>query len=174
MSLDLSQLTPTDLAALAQLIQAQGGLDALGRTPVNRPRQLHNLNLPPKANDARPTFFWSAESPRDGIDLTRTTLYPRLMWAKDGTEITVGGAKEEAEKRAEGYVVSPPANAEAPDPLDLLAAQWAALSPEDRDILIASQKKDKLASIQARLAVLSDEQLEALVGSVEKPRKRTA
>ncbi len=40
-----------------------------------RPRQLHDLNLAPTASDPRPTFFWSAEKPRNAGDLTKTTEF---------------------------------------------------------------------------------------------------
>ena len=86
MSLDLSSLSAADIAGLRAMLN---GTDPMGRSPM-KPRQLHNLTLLPSATDPRPTFFWSAESPRDTGDLSRTTLYPRLMWhGQTGEEITV-------------------------------------------------------------------------------------
>lgn len=169
MNLDLSQMSPTDIAALKALL---AGTDDTGRSPI-RDRQLHDLRVLPRADDPRPTFFWSAESPRNAADLSKTTLYPRLMWHKDsGKEITVGDLKAQETHTAKGFILTPPANAEQPDPMEELQAAWASLSDEDRATIVAAQKQAQKDLIAAQFASLSDADRDALIGSVK--RKKTA
>lgn len=168
MSIDVAALTPDDLNALRDAILKHGGLDPQGRSP-QRPRQLTNLNLTPTATDPRPTFFWSAEAPRDGSDTSKTTLYPRLMWhGKTGVEITVGSPKTEADRKLEGYILTPPANAEQPEPFDVVAAQIEGLSEKDRALLSKSYQQDRLQKIQSALADLPDDQIAALLERMNK------
>ena len=166
--IDVSQLSAADIAALKAVL---AGTDDTGRSPI-RDRQLHDLRLLPTASDPRPTFFWSAEAPRNAGDLTRTTLYPRLMWDKDGKEVTAPDLKAQESYTAQGYVLLPPANAEAPDPMDELRIAFEALSPEDRATLVAAQKQSKLAAIQAQMAALSDADIDALIAGVTPKAKK--
>ena len=128
-----------------------------------KPRQLNDLRLLPTADDPRPTFFWSADSPRDAGDLTKTTPYPRLLWHRDtGEEITVPTAEAHAQM-GEEWLVLPPAQT-APDPMETMRAELDALTPEDRAVLIEGQRKARMAALQAKMAELPDDALETLLG----------
>jgi hypothetical protein len=159
--MDITKLTPEELGALkAQLAQT----DPTGRSPF-RPRQLHDLRLLPTAKDPRPTFFWSAESPRDAGDLTRTTEFPKLMWhVSTGEEITVYNL-EQQEAKASFYTVQPPMNAVAVevDPIEAMREALDRLTPEERAVIIQAQQDTRRAALTAKLSALSEEQLEALL-----------
>ena len=118
--MDLSRMTPDDIASL----RAQLGLtDTSGRSPL-KPRQLHDLRLLPTKDDPRPTFFWSAEAPRNVADLTKTSPYPKLLWEPvTGTEVTAQ-SPEEHETLYAGYLPLAPATAVL-DPQAELEAQFA-------------------------------------------------
>lgn len=164
MNLDITQFSPEDLQALAAALQSIGGagLDAQGRSPL-KPRQLRDLRLLPSATDPRPTFFMSADPPRD-VDITKTTPYPRLMWhGTSGEEITVPHAKAQADKLASGYVLAPPANAPAPKVFDVVAAQLDGLSDKDKAALLKSYQQDRLAKLQALIAELPEHEIAALL-----------
>ena len=139
-----------------------------GRSPVRRgrfqdPRQLDDLRLPATKDDPRPTFLWSAVAPRDGIDLTRTHEYPRLLWhGETGTEITVTSKDEQQTRLASGYTTTAPAWVE-PDPMELIRAQWDALSPDDQALLLESQKQDRIALLKSKLSVLPENKLAELL-----------
>lgn len=166
--MDLSAFTPAQIAELKAALVS----DTSGRSPL-RERQLHDLRLVPTAEDPRPTFFWTAASPRNAADLTRTTLYPRLMWhSVTGAEITVTGASAEQSYTAQGYSVSAPANAVAPDPKDVLRQQLESLSPEDRKLIVQAAQKDRLAKIQEAMADLSEAELSDLAASLEPAKKQ--
>jgi hypothetical protein len=160
-------LSPELLAQLQQAI-ANGslniGVDAQGRSPM-RPRQLHDLRLLPTKDDPRPTFFFSAESPRHAADLTKTTEFPKLMWHGDtGQEITVLSKEAQSEKVSFGYVLHAPADLVI-DPMDAIQAQWDALSKEDQELLIESQKQDRIQQLKAKLSALPASQLDALLAT---------
>lgn len=166
----LGSLQPDQIAALKAAID--GLTDTSGRSPF-KPRQLHDLRLLPTKDDPRPTFFWSADPPRNAVDLTRTTPYPRLMWHNTtGQEISVSDLSAEQTMTAKGFVVTPPANAEAPDALDVIRQQLDALSPEDRAMIVAAAQKDRLARLQEAMAGLSEEELATLATSLEIKRGR--
>lgn len=166
--MDLSAFTPEQIASLKAALVS----DTSGRSPL-RDRQLHDLRLVPTKDDPRPTFFWSTESPRNAADLTKTTLYPRLMWhSATGAEITVTSAAVEQSYTDQGFVVTPPANAVAPDPMDTIRQQLESLSPEDRKLIVQAAQKDRLAKIQEAMAGLSEEDLTALAASLEPAKKQ--
>lgn len=167
--LDLTQLTPEQLATLrAQLGLA--GTDASGRSPF-KPRQLHDLRLLPTETDPRPTFFWSAVSPRD-VDVLKTTPYPRLLWDKaTGEEVTVGDAETHQAYRADGYTELAPMQAPV-DPMAELQAALEALDPETRALVIETQRKQRVAALTAKMAGLSEGALEALLSDEPKAEKR--
>jgi hypothetical protein len=171
MALDLSSLSTDDIAVLKAAL-GMPNVDANGRSPL-RPRQLHDLRLLPTKDDPRPTFFWSAEAPRDAADLTKTSLYPRLMWeSTTGREITVVNAKDQASYTAQGFVLVAPANAETLDPSEMIRQQLEQLSPEDRKTIIAAAQKDRMARLQEAMAGLTEDELAALVASVEPSKAR--
>lgn len=168
MSLDLSQLSPSDIASLKAML---AGTDDSGRSPI-RDRQLHDLRLLPTKDDPRPTFFWSAEQPRNAGDLTKTSMYPRLMWhSTTGQEITVKDVEAQETHTAKGFILTPPANAEAPDPMEAIRLAFESLSPEDRATLVAAQQKSRLDTLQAQMAELSEADLEALIAGAPKVKK---
>ena len=168
------QSLPPELLAQIQEALRTGQLGASdGRTPEIRPRQLHDLTLLPTKDDARPTFFWSADKPRHAGNLSHTEEYPRLMWeGTTGTEITVKDRADQLAHLSMGYVLTAPANAAAPDPMEAIRAAFDALSPEERDLLIEAQKQDRINALRAKLSQLAPDQLETLLASAEKPQAK--
>jgi hypothetical protein len=137
-----------------------------GRSPF-KPRQLDDLRLLPTKDDPRPTFFWSAESPRDAGDLTRTTLYPRLLWhGETGVECTVTTAEDHQDKLSDGWVETQPYQAPT-DPMAELQKELDALSPDDRAMVIEAQRMARLTALQTKIAALSEMSLQSLVSSPE-------
>ncbi len=156
-----------------ELLKAALMSDASGRSPF-KPRQLHDLRTLPSATNPRPTFFWSAKSPDDAGDLTKTTPYPRLMWeAATGKEITVSDARAESARAAQGYILTPPANAEKPSPFDALKDMLEGLSEADRQLVLKGAHATRLDRIKDGILELSDEDREALIVALlpEKGRK---
>lgn len=143
-----------------------------GRSP-NRPRQLHDLTLTPTKDDPRPTFFWSAEKPRDVPNLTRTEPYPRLMWhGTTSTEITVPSLDEQSAKLSMGYVLTPPHSVKI-DPLAALQAQFEAMPESDRALLVKSIEQDRVEKLKQQLGALPADQLEALLAASQPPGKKS-
>ena len=169
MNIDLSSLSTDDLIALKSRLD--GLTDVSGRSPL-RPRQLHNLTDLPSADDPRPTFFWSADAPRNAGNLTRTTPFPALRWNAEGREVTASDAKALATYTAQGFTLTYPPFAVELDPMDVLAAQLDALSEGDRAALIESQRQDRITGMRKKLGELSEEKLAILLAQSEKPSKR--
>lgn len=170
--MDLSSFSPEQLQQLKAAIE--GLSDVSGRSPQG-PRQLHDLRILPRADDPRPTFFWSAEPPRHAVDLSRTSVYPRLMWhSSTGQEITVKDAKAQETHTAQGFILTPPANAEAPDPAEAARTALMALSPEDRKTVLMAAQTARLKRVEEMAAGLSDAELEALVASLEPKQRKSA
>ena len=157
-----------ELLAQIQAAIADGSLnvhETSTRSPI-KPRQLHDLRILPRADDPRPTFFWSAEAPRNAPDLTKTSEFPKLMWeGRSGTEITVASWEAQQEHLQMGYTFTAPSQ-EPLDPLEALRAQWAALPPEDQVQLMESQRRDRLVALQQQLADLPEALLADLLQSV--------
>lgn len=175
--MDLDALTPEQLHALKQQLGLVASDQPYGWSPMfsqgvhpQNPRQLMDLTIKPDAKDPRPTFFWSAERSRNAPDLTKTTIYPRLMWdATSGKEITVGDRTAEQTMTAKGFVLTKPSTAEEPDLKAQIDAQLAQLSPADRAMLIEAAQQDRLGKIRALMAGLSSDELTALRGEVGAP-----
>jgi len=174
--MDLNSLNPEQLASLKRQLDGLTSTD--GRSPF-RARQLHDLNKKPGATDPRPLFVWSADSPVDYIP-TAGSLYPRLMWSTEADargnhrEITVHSVEEQYLRIAEGFQVEVPALIPV-DPIEQIQAQFDALSPEDQKLMLEAQAQDKRARLQAKLANLSEDQLERLLASSQpKGRKKSA
>jgi hypothetical protein len=143
-----------------------------GRSPI-KPRQLHDLRTLPSATNPRPTFFWSAKSPDDAGDLTKTQPYPRLMWEiPSGREITVADAKAEATYTAQGFILTPPANAEKPSPFDALRDMLEGLSEADRQLVLKGAHATRLDRMKEGILGLSDEEREALIAALMPDQKR--
>jgi hypothetical protein len=167
--LDLTTLTPEQLASLRAQLGLPAG-DASGRSPF-RPRQLHDLRLLPTAEDPRPTFFWSAVSPRD-VDVTTTSPYPRLLWnTATDEEVTVGDLETHQAYLAEGYTEQAPMHAPV-DPMAEIEAALAALSVEERAMVVESQRKQRVAALTEKMAGLSDGALASLLSDAPKTEKR--
>lgn len=140
-----------------------------GRSP-NRPRQLHDLRLLPTATDPRPTFFWSAETPRDYIP-THGTEYPKLLWHQTtGVEVTVKSEEDRAAYGAEWASIPP--TAQPIDPLSGIQDVFAGLSEDEQALLMEAQKTDRMNRLRAKLADLSEADLERLVAQNETAGKR--
>lgn len=165
---------PTELLEQIRAAIADGSLqlgDPGGRTPL-RPRQLHDLRLLPTATDARPTFCWSAEGPRDNPESFKTHPYPKLLWnGITGEEITVRSGNEESEKIANGYVTVAPSDVVL-DPIAEMRAALDALPEEDRKLILDGQRKQRNQEIASKLAALSDVQLESVLASAVEPKKK--
>lgn len=137
-----------------------------GRSPM-RPRQLNDLRLLPTADDPRPTFFWSAESPRD-VDVTKTTPYPRLLWhVESGEEITVLDLEAHQAKEAEGCWTETAPSEVPVDPMAAIQAELDALTPTERATVLEAQRQQRLQSLQTKIAALSDRSLETLLGEAK-------
>ena len=168
--MDITNLTPEQLAELKAKLD--GLTDVSGRSPI-KPRQLHDLRILPNATDPRPTFFWSAETPRNVGDLSRTTPYPRLMWhGETGQEITVTSASALQSKTAEGYVLDPPDAVAAVSEAEQLQELLRALPAEDQAAILAAQKKTRMKDIESRLAALTEDQLEQVLQNVDQQPAR--
>jgi hypothetical protein len=162
--INLDSLSLEDLTALKAKLD--GLTDTSGRSPI-RPRQLHDLRLVPTAADPRPTFYWSAESPRNAADLSKTTPYPRLMWeSKTGREITVMSAAAQETYTAQGFILTPPANAEAPDPADVMRDMLEGLSEADRKLVLHGAHQARMEQIRDMLLQLSDAERAALAADM--------
>ncbi len=170
--MDLSKLSPEDLQSIAEQLQASGrvigGLDANGRSPYFGNRVFRDLNVKPQHFGIDKTGAGSADSPIEFDNVQHE--FPKLMWAKDGTEITVRSQTQQEAHEAQGYVLSPPANAK---PFDVVAEQFASMSDEDKALLIEANREAKRNRVQALLASLTeDEQRElGLLGAPEKKAK---
>lgn len=149
-------LTPQELAELTT------ETDASGRSPV-LPRQLHDLTLPPRADDPRPTFYQSNQVPRSWDTRTQHE-FPRLMWSPSGQEVTIPAGKDaQAQQTAfekRGYLHTPPADE---SPMDAIEREMRQLSDEDRQLVLEMQRKARMQRLEEKFAALSDEEL-ATVG----------
>ena len=159
-----ASFTPQEMQELIQTT------DTGGRSPL-RPRQLHDLRLLPRADDPRPTFFATAEVPRDWVTTTQKN-YPRLMWAPSGQEITIPDTPD-AEKvqkgyEAKGYSHTPPADV---TPMDAIEREMRQLSEEDRAFVLEEQRKARMSKLQAKIANLSDADLATIAGPAPKRGK---
>lgn len=169
-NVDLSMFTPSQIEALRRALTSN--TDAYGRSVIRLDRQLHDLRLMPTKDDPRPTFFWSADAPRN-VDTSKTYDYPRLMWHKETeTEITVHSAEEEQQK-SDRYTRFPP-NMAAPDPEVELRQLLASLSPEDRAFLEEQQRKNRSAEIEAKMASMPTAVVDRVLNDTKAQKKKTA
>lgn len=165
----LKGASPDDLAALKALLDGLG--NNFGRSPI-RPRQLTDLRLMPTKDDPRPTFFFSAEAPRNDPEAYKVHPYPRLMWhGESGTEITVYSEKEQKDKEAARYVLTPPASRVLTDK-EKLQAELAALPAEVRDEIVKLHEDARKKRLQESLGDFSPEEVAAMVAGMEKPKGR--
>jgi len=144
--------------------------DTTGRSPL-RPRQLTDLRLLPRADDPRPTFFATAEAPRDW-DTTAQHEYPKLMWSPQGTEVTIPPGKDadthERDLEAQGYLHQPPADQ---SPLDAVAREMAQLSEDDRKLVLEMQRNARLARLEEHMKGLTDQELASVMQPAVKKGK---
>ncbi len=160
----LASFSPDQIQLLKAAID--GMTDISGRSPF-RPRQLHDLTLLPTKDDPRPTFFWSADKPRNVGDLTKTKPYPRLMWEMpSGREITVANAKEEKAHADMGFITFAPANAEKPSPFEALKDMLDGLSEADRALVLKGAHATRLDRIKEGILELGDDEREALMAAL--------
>ena len=166
--MDVTTLSPEQISALKLQLDST---DSSGRSQM-RPRQLHNLNFPPTATDPRPLFVWSAEGDRN-MPPGAGTPYPKLLWhGETNQEITVKSHSEEAEMLGLGYV-NQARRAVVVDAVADLSEQFAGLSLEEQRLILDLQQKSRMDTLMAKMANLSDVQLERLLASAETaPKKR--
>ncbi len=150
-------LTAADLAELAQTT------DTGGRSPI-KPRQLNDLRLLPRADDPRPTFYASAQVPRDW-DTTTQHEFPKLMWTPEGTEVVIlnspDAKKTEKAWEAKGYSHIPPADV---TPFDAVEREMRQLTDEERAYVLDLQRQARIAKIQDKLGRLTESEL-AMIGA---------
>jgi len=159
------QLTPELLAQIQQLIR-DGQVGSDGRSPI-RARQLQNLNLQPKHDDPRPLFVWSAESPRD-LPPQSFKEYPKLLFHRvTGDEVTAHSAQEEQEF-GETYAPTRPGQAPPPPAWQGLDEALAGLSDDERKQVEKLQRQARLQQLQAKLAALSETDLEAALAAAKR------
>lgn len=167
--LDLSQLTDTDLVALKARLD---DMTSNGRSKALPGRQLHDLTLLPTATDPRPLFLPSAESPRNAPP--QRPEFKKLLWhGETNQEITVHSPAEEQKKLAEGYVTQS-AEQRALSPEELLAMEFAQLSPDDQRLALEMTANAKRQALQDKLAALSDSALERMAAAAAKMGKGKA
>jgi len=168
------QLSP-ELLTQIQAAIADGTLvvgNPGGRSPI-RPRQLHDLTLLPTKDDPRPTWFPSAEKPRN-IDVSKTYEFPKLMWKGDtGQEITVASAEEQATKMRFGYVLTCPLAVEL-DPMEELQKQFSMLSDEDQLAIRKATYENRIETMVDQLAKLDQSQLDAIFKITQQARKKVS
>lgn len=165
----LQSLSPEQLAQLRTELNAMDLGDGTGRSPI-RPRQLTDLRLQPRADDPRPHFEWSADSPRN-VSLGPGTEYPKLMWHQTtGKEITVRSAAEQRQM-ADVYQLTPPNQAPL-DPAERARLEFEALPEEERQIVLDLQRKARIERVHALLNTLPETQFAAVTDlpKVKKPK----
>jgi hypothetical protein len=166
--MDLNNLTAAELSDLKAKLD--GLTDTSGRSPI-RPRQLHNLTLLPTATDPRPLFVPSAEQQRD-YNPGPPKFYPKLMWHRDTEqEITVHSKEEEQEHLLEYKLEAPAAPIMLSD-ADSIRAALESLTDEERTFIIQAQKNERIDKLKAKLAELSEVDLERLLGEIGKPKRQ--
>jgi hypothetical protein len=115
-------------------------------------------------------FIPSAETPRDWV-VGPGTPFPRLMWhTETNGERTVHSAAEMALYEGEWTAVPPVAS--APNPMADLQEALASLTDAERAALHQAQQADRMKSLQAKLAAMSPEAVEALLAGQPAPAKR--
>jgi hypothetical protein len=149
------------------LSKVQGQRD--GRSPL-RPRQLHDLRLLPTKDDPRPTFFWSAEGPRNDPEAHKTHPYPRLLWTQGGEEITVRTLAEHQALKAQGYLEHAP-GAVVIDQAAALQAMLEGLTPTDRALVLEGSKVARNKQRIEALLELDDESFALVAAAIETPSK---
>lgn len=175
--MELNQIPPEMLSQIMALLQGE----ALNRSPF-RPRQLNDLRLLPTAKDPRPTFFPSAEAPRDGsADVRFHTEFPKLMFHKDtGKEIRVEDAQEQAKKATEGFILTAkPEPSTDPEEMALQAAEalmavLEGLTPKERAQVLSEQETRQRESIHAQFADLPVHLQKALMAKAAKMQQKSA
>jgi hypothetical protein len=167
---DISSLSPDDIKALREQL-GLSNTDASGRSPL-KPRQLHDLRILPRADDPRPTFFWSADPPRN--EAPSTPPFAQLLWeSSTGREITVYSPAERDSYTEKGFVTTQPSNAVVPDSAELARQALATLSPEDRKVVLESAHEARLDRIKDMASALSPAEMAELRASLEpKVQKR--
>ena len=170
LSPDLLQQIQAAIASGQLVLPATGTANDAGRSPF-RPRQLHDLTLLPTKDDPRPTFNWSADPPRDDGGASRRTFpYPRLLWARDGTEITVHSEQEHRAQVAAGYLEQAPGDVVI-DQAAELRAMLKALSPADRALVVDGQRQARIKAALAALEELPTGEADSMIESLEATAK---
>jgi len=156
--------------ALTEALKSQGG----GLAPTGRRSpvvgQLTNLLYPPpSATVAKANYFY------EGMNLPHNpgTPFPALRFrlTEDGVEEKC--VRNQTELDALGSEWSPiPPSLDLPSPFEAIQDQLAALSDEERRLVMQEQQKTRLSAIQAMLATLSPEEVAAIAGGQPAPKKK--
>lgn len=155
MALDLTKLTPDDIAQLKALLGVKE--DADGRSPIWRP--LTDMRPPKTARGRlnRPHFEQSAEEPPEG---TTIPAFPRLFW--DGAGIERKIHEDQLHLVGTDWTSAPPLASAVVDPMIRIQAEFDALSPEDQQFVLNAQKQARLSRLHSLLADLPDQDVASL------------
>lgn len=134
--------------------------------PTN-PRQLMDLRKPPSVSvfggqivpDERPLFDLGELPPAHPDYGKEPWAFRQLLWhPTNGEEVVALTQSDVNSFHNRGYVDFPP-NGAAINPVQAARDELAGLSPDDRARVLAAVHKQRLESVQARLAKLSDAEL---------------
>jgi hypothetical protein len=163
---------------IEQLMRESRANDVGNRGPnfakyVDGHRQLRVLTKLPSAKDHRPLFHYDTLSDEEQYD-SPPPPYRVLRWHPvNGTEVCATSPEELAGYEKQGYVSFPP-NQHPVTALDAIAAELAALSPEDRALVLEAQRKARIEALVQKTAQLSDADLASLSAAAPKSGKKSA
>lgn len=139
-------------------------------------RQLTDLRLRPGKTDPRPHFDLGDELPADYPGLGEQPPYRCLRWHPvTGEEVCATTTEQLARYDADGYL-SHPIQGAPKSTVEDVTDELAALTPEERELVLTAQRQKRLEVLQAKLAKLSEAELAAVQGQPVKrgpgrPRK---
>lgn len=163
---DITKLSPEQLANLR--MQLGMPAETQQRSPVAR--QLNNL-YPVSTKDriGCPHFEPSAHLPPEGMTIPP---WPRLYWDPRGVERRIESLEHMQQVVGPGWSDVPPmANAISDE--DRLKAEIALLSPEDREFLLVSVKKQKMDDLKSRMTGMSNDAIAGLMPAKPEPVEKT-
>lgn len=148
MAFDINSLSAEDIEALRGVLGVKSSQEAF-RT--GQRKKLTDLRAPSTAAGRlyRPHFEWSADDPGGQI----IPPFPRCAWDENGVEVLMH-SQEEMDNRPKGWSLTPP-NVAPLTKQEQMERELAQLSPEDRDWLLAAQKKARLERVQALMDGMS-------------------
>lgn len=140
-------------------------------------RQLTDLRIPPSKDDPRPKFELG-DVPSTYPGYGDAPPFRCLRWHPvSGEEVCATTLEQLARFDDEGYLKFP-IQAAPKTAVEDVAAELAALTDDERQLVFEAQRQARLSSIQAKLAKLSNAELESVSVPVKRgpgrPRKLDA